>query len=89
MDFWKIAYTNDGGGYVPQYTNRFVYDGWNLIARLDGGGHLLQTYAWGADMSGTQQGAGGVGGLVSFTDYQSGTAGTYFPALSPSGAASL
>ena len=58
----KVVSTWNGSAYVAQYTNLFVYDGWNLIARLDSSGSVLQTYLWGTDLSGTMQGAGGVGG---------------------------
>jgi RHS repeat-associated protein len=45
---------------------RFVYDGWNLLAELDSLSTLTLTrsYAWGLDLSGSMQGAGGVGGLL-------------------------
>nr|WP_321349289.1 RHS repeat-associated core domain-containing protein [uncultured Methanoregula sp.] len=50
---------------------RFVYDGWNLVAELQSNGsHLkseisnLRSYLWGLDLSGSLQGAGGVGGLL-------------------------
>ncbi len=45
---------------------RFIYDGWNLVAELDGlaGNALIQSYTWGLDLSGSLQGAGGVGGLL-------------------------
>jgi RHS repeat-associated protein len=33
----------------------------------------LRTYLWGLDLSGSEQGAGGVGGLLKITDYTSGT----------------
>jgi RHS repeat-associated protein len=47
----------------------FLYDGWNLVAELDcstlpAPGSLLRSYAWGLDLSGSTQGAGGVGGLL-------------------------
>lgn len=44
----------------------FVYDGWNLIAELNAlAGHaLVRSYVWGVDLSGSDQGAGGVGGLL-------------------------
>src|SRR5262249_24045580 len=45
-------------------TRRFVYDGWNLIAELDQNNTLVRSYLWGTDLSGTPQGAGGVGGLL-------------------------
>ncbi len=45
---------------------RFLYNGWNMIAELDGlnSNATVRTYVWGLDLSGTIQGAGGVGGLV-------------------------
>jgi RHS repeat-associated protein len=52
-------------------TNRFAYDGWNPIARLDAS-QLLQSYLWGSDLSGGMQGAGGVGGLLALVDNTNG-----------------
>ena len=43
-------------------TNRFVYDGWNLIQEQRN--NTLYSYVWGLDLSGSLQGAGGVGGLA-------------------------
>jgi RHS repeat-associated protein len=48
---------------------RFVYDAWNLLAEFNmkletSNLVLLRSYAWGYDLSGTEQGAGGIGGLV-------------------------
>jgi RHS repeat-associated protein len=51
-------------GGVPQSTNLFLYDGWNLIGELAPNDSLIRSYVWGNDLSGSQQGAGGVGGLV-------------------------
>ena len=68
----------------------FIYDGWNLLAEYTGTVHtsgtapaltLEQTYLWGKDLSGTFQGAGGVGGLLA-ADLKtggSGVAGLYCP----------
>ena len=63
------SWSSSGSAYVPQSTNCFVYDGWNLIGVLDGSGNLLQTFTCGLDLSGTMQGAGGVGGLLWTTTY--------------------
>ncbi|MDR3412986.1 MAG: RHS repeat-associated core domain-containing protein, partial [Formivibrio sp.] len=60
----KTVSTNIGSAWIPVSTNRFVYDGWNLIAILDQQSAVVQSYTWGNDLSGTQQGAGGVGGLL-------------------------
>ena len=43
---------------------RFVYDGWNMITEY-AGTTLKRSYTWGMDLSGSMQGAGGVGGLLS------------------------
>ena len=46
-------------------SNKFVYDGWNLIAELNATNNaLINSYMWGLDVSGTMGGAGGVGGLI-------------------------
>ena len=74
----KIVSTNSGTGYVPSYTNKFIYDGWNVIAVLDGGNNLIRSFVWGSDLSGSMQGAGGVGGLISMTVYGGANSGSYF-----------
>lgn len=43
--------------------SRYFYDGWNRIAEFNST-TLLDTFTWGLDLSGTTQGAGGVGGLL-------------------------
>jgi RHS repeat-associated protein len=60
----KLVSTNNGSSYVAQYTNRFAYDRWNLIATLNPQLAILNSFGWGLDLSGSQQGAGGVGGLL-------------------------
>ena len=52
------------GSYQLQSVARFVYDGDNLLAELDGNNTLVRSYVWGQDTSGTTTGAGGVGGLL-------------------------
>ena len=49
---------------VAVSTNKFLYDGWNLIAILNPQSSILQAFLWGTDLSGSMQGAGGVGGLL-------------------------
>jgi RHS repeat-associated protein len=64
----------------PNTDIKYVYDGLNLIAELDGlsSNAVLRRYTWGTDLSGTLQGAGGVGGLLSMTDQTVTPAATYF-----------
>jgi hypothetical protein len=54
---------------------RFVYDGWNLVAEVDGDGELARSYVWGPDLSGSWQGAGGTGGLLLATQHRGTGAG--------------
>ena len=46
----------------------FIWDGWNIVAEIavdrQTGETNLTRYVWGLDLSGTLQGAGGVGGLL-------------------------
>jgi RHS repeat-associated protein len=55
-------------------TQNFLYDGWNPIAILNPQSTILTAFTWGSDLSGSQQGAGGVGGLL--TVHYVGTAAT-------------
>ncbi len=51
-------------------TTRFLYDGWNMV--IEYAGDVVDTrYTWGMDLSGSMQGAGGVGGLLAVTDASS------------------
>jgi len=43
----KIVSTWNGSAYVPASTNRFLDDGWNLIAELNGTNGLIRSYLWG------------------------------------------
>ena len=81
----KIVSTWDGSAYVPQSTNRFLYDGWNLAALLDAESAILLSFQWGTDLSGTMQGAGGVGGLKSLTVHTGTNASIYFYAYDGNG----
>ena len=73
----KVVHDWNGSGYSAQTTNRFIYDGWNLLATLDGQSNLLQSFVWGLDLSGTLQGAGGVGGLLQVSFLGSSTTNCY------------
>jgi RHS repeat-associated protein len=74
----EFAYDHQGRRIWKKVTNldaptvtserKFLYDGWNPIAELDGAGAVLSKYVWGQDLSGSFQGAGGVGGLLQIED---------------------
>ena len=79
--FERVVYKSD----IAESTERFLWDGYNPVARVDGSGNLLQSCLWGLDLSGTPQGAGGVGGLLSIQDGEA----AYFPAYDGNGNATL
>jgi RHS repeat-associated protein len=60
VSVWNVTTNN----YVPSFTNCFVYDGWNLLAVVNPQASILQSFMWGIDLSGTQDQADGVGGLL-------------------------
>ena len=64
----RIVSTNNGSGYVAAFTNRFVWDGNVLLAVLNHTNGLELAFMRGLDLSGTLQGAGGVGGLLAVHD---------------------
>ena len=62
----------------------FLYDGWNVIAEYQlktENWELKTSYTWGMDLSGSMQGAGGVGGLLAVND---GT-NTFYPTYDGNG----
>ena len=70
----------------PDTDRRFAYDGWNLIVESEGYNRQLQRiYTWGLDLSGSLQGAGGIGGLVFLTDLSGGTRTTHYPGYDGNG----
>ncbi len=72
---------------TPTLATTFVYDGWNLIHETVStiNGSVTNTteiqYFWGADLSETLQGAGGVGGLLAVSCNNN----FYFPAYDNNG----
>ena len=66
-----------------------LYDGWNPIAEYEGSAGdlpvLKKTQLWGLDQSGSLQGAGGVGGLLSTTLKTQPGSSTYLPTYDGNG----
>ncbi len=62
----KQLWFNLTGSGAPATALKFLYDGWNQVALLSGS-TLQQSFMWGLDLSGSEQGAGGVGGLLKVT----------------------
>jgi RHS repeat-associated protein len=82
----KVSNWSPGGWVLVQHT-KFLYDGWNLIAELNAlnANAAVRTYAWGLDLSGSAQAAGGVGGLL-FASLQLGAStSTHAPAFDGNG----
>jgi RHS repeat-associated protein len=67
-------------------TTLFLYDGWNCLAEYDGATlDILRTYLWGLDLSGTFQGAGGVGGMLAMHIHAGVSAGFHYPTFDGNG----
>ncbi len=64
--FAKKVFNWSGSEWVLASSTLFLYDGWNMLAELDAlnSNAAVRTYVWGIDLSGSMQGAGGVGGLL-------------------------
>ena len=58
----EVCYSYTNGAYSGTNVTLFVYDGWNLVEEI--ADSSTNYYAWGLDLSGSLQGAGGIGGLV-------------------------
>lgn len=61
-------YTNSSGAWSLQSETHYIYDGYQLIQERDGNNNVLVTYTRGLDLSGSLDGAGGIGGLLARTD---------------------
>jgi RHS repeat-associated protein len=83
----KAVSTWNGSAWTLYQVRKFVYDGWNLIADLFDNDTLRVQFMWGTDLSGSMQGAGGVGGLVKIYDHASSK--TYFPGYDGNGNVAL
>ena len=82
----KTVWDNTAGTGSPATDLKFLYDGWNLIAELNATNNAtIRSYGWGLDLSGSMQGAGGVGGLLSVTVHAGPEAGSYFCAYDGNG----
>ena len=72
-------------------TTLYLYDAWNPIAIWRAGLQpasspvLQETYLWGMDLSGSMQGAGGVGGLLSVSEISNSQISNYFPTYDGNG----
>jgi hypothetical protein len=70
----RLEYVN---GTLAAMT-RFIYDGWRVVEELDANYAVIRSYTLGLDLSGTFEGAGGIGGLLAMAQ----PAGSTFTAAS-------
>jgi RHS repeat-associated protein len=61
-------YNWNGSAWVKTNEVHYIYDGYLVIQERDANNNVLVTYTRGLDMSGSRQGAGGIGGLLARTD---------------------
>jgi len=61
----KQAWTNwNGSTGTLVLDQKYIYDGWNLLAILNTNNAPVATFTWGLDLGGSMQSAGGVGGAL-------------------------
>ena len=66
---WRFESSWSGTTWVTNTRVRYVYDGNLVIQERDANNLPLVSYTRGRDLSGTLQGAGGIGGLLGRTDH--------------------
>jgi len=89
----RIKKVKNVGQSAPEDTTYYVYDGWNCVGEIvpvPFGSEppvLRKSYTWGLDLSGSMQGAGGVGGLLEMQTYDVNRSQTavYYPTYDGNG----
>lgn len=74
------SFVKSGNDWSKSSRRRYIYQGWNVIAEYVNSA-CDRSYVWGEDLSGTLQGAGGVGGLL----LERNTDGEYLPVYDGNG----
>jgi RHS repeat-associated protein len=68
-----FAWDAGQGAWTVAAERRFIHDGWNVVAELDGlNGGIVRSYTWGLDIAGSLTAAGGVGALLRIVDHAAG-----------------
>ncbi|NOS70448.1 MAG: RHS repeat-associated core domain-containing protein [Verrucomicrobia bacterium] len=60
----RVEYTSDGAVWVVSAETRYIYDGMRVIQERDTNNTPTVSYTRGTDLSGSLEGAGGIGGLL-------------------------
>ncbi|MEM9445231.1 MAG: RHS repeat-associated core domain-containing protein [Verrucomicrobiota bacterium] len=79
----RVVRKFNGSTWVLESRSYYVYDDWNLIyeKKVDAAGTTTlaeRKYLWGLDLSETEQGAGGIGGLLMTEETTGVHAGTHY-----------
>jgi RHS repeat-associated protein len=73
----RKSYTNNGSYQIKSDT-KYLNDGWRCLAEINAANNnLIRAYVWGLDLSGSLEGAGGIGGLLMLTDAATSTSHLY------------
>ena len=66
----KLVETYTSGAWTTTADRKFIRHGWRPVLELDGtdGDRIMRKYTWGLDLSGSLEGAGGIGGLLALQD---------------------
>jgi len=64
----RKEYTWNAGAWLQTNETRYMYDGLLVLQERDSNNIPVLTYTRGPDLSGTLQGAGGIGGLLALSD---------------------
>ncbi|MGC8989662.1 MAG: RHS repeat domain-containing protein [Verrucomicrobiia bacterium] len=82
----RKQFFTSNNGWQEQTDTVYLYEGWNPAGELNANASnaSVRTYVWGTDLSGTMQGAGGVGGLLKVR-YFGGTTTNAFAAYDGNG----
>jgi RHS repeat-associated protein len=65
----RVRTEGNGSAWATNATTRYLYDGWLVIEERDGSNTPRLAYTRGRDLSGSRSGAGGIGGLLALTRY--------------------
>lgn len=73
----RKSYTNNGSYQIKSDT-KYLNDGWRCLAEVNAtNNNVIRGYVWGRDLSGSLEGAGGIGGLLMLTDAATSTSHFY------------
>jgi YD repeat-containing protein len=73
----RTEHTWSGSAWIPSTPTQYLYDGWRVIQERATSPTV--SYTRGADLSGSMEGAGGIGGLLARSSgYSGGNWGTHF-----------